>query len=154
MIKSLIFAIASVVTLAANSAAAADESGAPLQLAQAEATESAAEQEQRAQIEAAVKIVQEYMTLLSETGMDGETVYDISLLPDTKSNLNDALVMLMQVAEEPDAKSTYKTGVLVLAFFQPDVGDTGVNIDEIGPNDKPWREVVDVEITTRAATVE
>jgi hypothetical protein len=153
MIKSLIFAIASVVTLAANSAAAA-ESGAPLQLAQADATESAAAQEQRAQIEAAVKIVQQYMTLLSETGMDGETVYDISLLPDTKSNLNDALVLLMQVAEEPEAKSTYKTGVLVLAFFQPDVGETGINIDEIGPNDKPWREVVDVEMTTRAATVE
>ncbi|CAA0102423.1 Uncharacterised protein [Halioglobus japonicus] len=154
MIKPLIFAIAGVITLTANSATAAEQTSAPIQLAQADTSASASADAQRAEIEAAVKIVQEYMTLLSNTGMDGETVYDISLLPDTKSNVNDALVTVMQIAEEPEAKSMYKTGVLVLAFFQPGVGETAIGLDEIGPNDKPWRDVVDVEMTTRAATVE
>ena len=34
----------------------------------------------------------------------------------------------------------------MLAFFQPDVGANGVNLDQMGPGQESWQAIVDEEM--------
>ena len=131
MIRFLIIAIFSVMSLAAYSAPqSSDPVAAPVA-------------SQGMPIEEAVKIVQSYMSELSSLGIDGKTVHDISLLPDTKPRITTALRMLMEATTVPEEKSNYKTGIMVLAFFQPGVGPAPVALDQMGPDQQTWQVVVE-----------
>jgi MoaA/NifB/PqqE/SkfB family radical SAM enzyme len=94
----------------------------------------------------AAKITQDYMSELSRIGMDGQVVHDISLLPYPKPQITAGLLMLMDATSDQEAKSNLKSGVMVLAFFQPDVGPASVGLDHMGPQQKTWQEVVDREM--------
>jgi hypothetical protein len=85
------------------------------------------------------------MSELSRMGIDNQAVHDISLLPDTKLRITAALLQLMRIANEEETKTYFRTGIIVLAFFQPDVGATAVDLDQMGPQQQTWQEVVDLE---------
>jgi peptidoglycan/LPS O-acetylase OafA/YrhL len=101
----------------------------------------------------AVKIVQGYMLELSSIGMDDQTVHDISLLPDSKSRITAALLMLTEITSDQQEKSSLQTGIIVLAYFQADVGASAVQLDQMGPSQQTWQEVVDIEKRNLTATL-
>ncbi|CAA0098053.1 Uncharacterised protein [Halioglobus japonicus] len=92
--------------------------------------------------EDAAKIAQGYMTELSRIGMNGQIVHDASILPYSKPEITTALSILLEASNDQEARENYKNGVMVLAFFQPDIGSASVAIDQLGPGQKPWQEVV------------
>jgi peptidoglycan/LPS O-acetylase OafA/YrhL len=96
-------------------------------------------------LEESQEIVRSYMSELSRMGIDNQAVHDISLLPDTKLRITAALLQLMRIANEEETKTYFRTGIIVLAFFQPDVGATAVDLDQMGPQQQTWQEVVDLE---------
>ena len=98
-------------------------------------------------------IVQGYMKGLSENGLDGNTVRDESELPDSKASIKESLIMLLGATAEPETKVAFKNGVMVLAFYQPGVGPTPVALDQMGPQDKTWRQVVEGEMQQLGATL-
>jgi hypothetical protein len=142
MIRLLIIAVVSVFSLSVHSATPASD---PVSAA------STASEER--QTEEAVKIVQSYMSQLSQNGMDGKTVHDVSVLPNSKLEITAALLKLMVMTTEPETRANFKSGLMVLAFFQPDIGPTPVGLDQIGPEQKAWQEVVDQEMQELNATL-
>ncbi len=97
-------------------------------------------------VEEALEIMQSYMSKLSSIGMDGKSAHDISRLPDTKPRIASALLALLKVTDDPETKSNYRTGISVLAFFQPDVGENAVSLDQTGPGQQTWQDIVDEEM--------
>ena len=97
-------------------------------------------------LEESLELMQSYMSELGRIGMDGQTVHDISRLPDTKAKIASALIKLLSVTHDEETKANYRTGIAVLAFFQPDVGATGVSVDQAGPEQQTWKETVDEEM--------
>jgi MoaA/NifB/PqqE/SkfB family radical SAM enzyme len=100
--------------------------------------------------EDAAKIAQGYMTELSRIGMNGQTVHDVSHLPYSKAEITAALSMMLEATSDEDARKNYKNGVMVLAFFQPDIGASSVAIDQMAPQQTSWQEVVAREMRARA----
>jgi hypothetical protein len=97
-------------------------------------------------LEESLELMQSYMSELSRIGMDGQTAHDISVLPDTKGKIASALIKLLSVTDDQDTKANYRTGVAVLAFFQPGIGADGVSLDQQGPGEETWQEIVDEEM--------
>jgi peptidoglycan/LPS O-acetylase OafA/YrhL len=93
----------------------------------------------------AVRITQDYMAELNRIGMDGRTVHDISLLPHPKTRVTAALLMLMNDAKVEEDKSNFKNAIMVLAYFQPDVGPTASGLGKTGPEQQTWKVVVERE---------
>ncbi len=104
-------------------------------------------------LEEAVKIAQSYMSELTRIGMDGRSVHDISHLPASKPKVTAALLMLMKVATTPEDKSNFKNAIIVLAFFQPDVGPTAAGLEQMGPQQQTWKKIVDREKRALEATL-
>ena len=136
MIRILILAIVSLISLSAHSA--------PPAASEAQATSAPAAEAQA--VENAAQVMQAYMSQVSTLGMDGQSVYDVSLLSNSKSDIRDALLTLINVTDDEETKSNYQTGIVILAFFQPDVGATPISLEETGPGDKTWRQVVEAEM--------
>ena len=90
----------------------------------------------------AATIAQCYMSELSRIGMNGQIVHDISLLSYSKSRITAALLILLEAASDPEAALNYRNGIMVLAFFQPGIGPKSVGIDELGPGQETWQEIV------------
>lgn len=107
---------------------------------------SALDELQDLPLEESLELMQRYMSELTRIGMDGKTAHDISVLPDTKPKVASALVKLMSVTDDQDTKANYRTGVAVLAFFQPDVGANGVSLNQTGPGQETWQAIVDEEM--------
>jgi peptidoglycan/LPS O-acetylase OafA/YrhL len=103
--------------------------------------------------ENAVTLIQSYMSELTRISMNGQTVQNISLLPASKSEIGAALLILIKHATDQESKSNYKTGYIILAFFQADVGETSKALDKMGPQQKTWQEIVDLEMNKRGATL-
>lgn len=97
-------------------------------------------------LEESLELMQRYMSELSRIGMDGKTVHDVSVLPSKKSRIASALIKLISVTDDQDTKANYRTGIAVLAFFQPDVGANGVSLDQTGPGQESWQAIVDEEM--------
>lgn len=93
-------------------------------------------------LEEALHITQAYMAELSRIGMDGRTVHDLSRLPDSKHRVTAALLMLMDVAKSDEDRSNFKNAIIVLAYFQPEVGATAIGLDQLGPQHKTWQKIV------------
>ena len=103
--------------------------------------------------EEAVKIMQGYMSELTRIGMNGKAVQDVSLLRASKSEIGAALLMVIKDTTDEETKSNYKTGYIVLAFFQPDVGETAAALEQTGPQQETWQEIVDSEMKKRGETL-
>ncbi len=142
MIRLLIIAVISVFSLSVHSAEPASD---PVS-----AAATASEERQTAE---AVEVVQSYMSQLSQNGLDGKTVHDASILPNSKPEITAALLKLMAMTTEPETRANFKNGLMVLAFFQPDVGPTPVGLDQMGPEQKAWQAVVDQEMQDLNATL-
>ena len=97
-------------------------------------------------LEEAARIAEAYMTELGRIGMNGQIIHDISRLPYAKPEIVTALSTLLDASSDEEAKSNYRNGVMVLAFFQPGIGSASVAIDQLGPQQKPWQEVVESEM--------
>ncbi len=104
-------------------------------------------------LEDAARITQGYMSEISRIGMNGQAVHDLSVLPDSKPKIAAALLMLMGATSDQEAKSNFKNGVMILGFFQSDVGLTSVGLDQLGPLQQTWQEVVDGEMRILGATL-
>ena len=143
MIRILILAIVSLISLSAHSAppAASEAQATSAPAAEAQAVDPA--------VENAAQVMQAYMSQVSTLGMDGQSVYDVSLLSNSKSDIRDALLTLINVTDDEETKSNYQTGIVILAFFQPDVGATPISLEEMGPGDKTWRQVVEAEMQSQ-----
>ncbi|MBK6508386.1 MAG: hypothetical protein IPG06_02305 [Haliea sp.] len=61
--------------------------------------------------------------------------------------------MLMNVAKTPEDKSNFKNAIIVLAFFQPDVGPTAAGLEQMGPQQQTWKKIVDREKRALEATL-
>ncbi len=96
--------------------------------------------------EEAASITQGYMSELGRIGMDGRIVHDISRLPYTKTRIVSALLMLMAASDDQEAKSNFRNAAMVLAFFQPDIGPGSAGLDQAGPRQQTWQQVVDREM--------
>lgn len=96
-------------------------------------------------LEEALRITQAYMAELSRIGMDGRTVHDLSRLPDSKPRVIAAVLMLLDVAKNDEDRSNFKNAIIVLAYFQSDVGPTAIGLDQMGPQHKTWQKIVDRE---------
>ncbi|CAA0098158.1 Uncharacterised protein [Halioglobus japonicus] len=107
---------------------------------------SALDEFQDLPLEESLELMQSYMSELSRIGMDGQTAHDISVLPDTKPKIASALIKLLSVTDDQDTKSNYRTGIAVLAFFQPGVDEGGVSLDQMGPGQETWQAIVDEEM--------
>lgn len=166
MIKLSLIALVTAMSLSAYAATSAtseaqstdsygtDNRPALLQIAQAEVTpEPAATQPGNPQLEEAVVIVQSYMKVLSESDMDGKTVRDESQLPNSKASIQDSLILLLGATTESETKAMFKNGFMVLAFYQPGVGEIPVAIDQMGPQDKTWQQVVEGDMQQLGATL-
>ena len=107
---------------------------------------SALDEFQDLPLEESLEIMQRYMSELSRIGMDGKTAHDVCVLPDTKPKIASALIKLISVTHDEETKANYRTGIAVLAFFQPDVGADGVSLDQMGPGQQTWQAIVDEEM--------
>ena len=120
---------------------------------QANVTKMASPESADLTLEEGVAIAQSYMSELTRIGMDGRTVHDISHLPASKSKVTAALLMLMNVAKTHEDKSNFKNAIIVLAYFQPDIGPTAAGLDQVGPQQQTWQEIVDREKRALEATL-
>ena len=100
---------------------------------------------QNVPLEEAVIIVRRYMSELNRIGIDARTLYDITLLPESKSIITASLLRLMEATPDEGARASYRTGIILLAHFQPDIGEATVGIDQLTPAQTPWQDVVDRE---------
>lgn len=125
----------------------ADARKAQLQIAREKADDSlgVSSQVEDLPLEEAAKIAQAYMSELSRIGIKGQTVHDISQLPGSKTKVIAALLALMKVSGDQEERSNFRNGIVLLAFFQPDVGPTPIGLGQMGPQQETWQEVVDKE---------
>ncbi len=148
MTRLLIVAIVSLLALSAQAEPPAAGEGQAASAPAAEGGQAATEPMDKS-VQDAIAVMQTYMTQVSTLGMDGTSVYDISNLPEPKAKIKDALLVLVDVTEDEKTRSDYQTGIMLLAFFQPDVGATPISLEEMGPGDKTWRQVVEKEIQSQ-----
>ena len=94
----------------------------------------------------AVEIVQTYAALLPVAGVDGSVVADSSLLPFPKDRIVAAAISLMSAASDPAEKESFAEIAKTLAFFQPDVGETPISLDETRSGGGTWRGIVEADM--------
>jgi hypothetical protein len=94
----------------------------------------------------ATEVLRQFGTVISSVGIDGTRVVDASLLSHPKDDIRSAIMVVLKGDASPDQKAFAKEAAPVLAFFQPDVGDGGIPLDEERPDQQTWRSIVEAEI--------
>ena len=94
----------------------------------------------------ATEVLRQFGTVISSAGIDGTKVLDASLLNHSKDDIKSAIVVVLKGDVAPDQKAFANEAAPVLAFFQPDVGDTGIPLDVQRPDQQTWRSIVETEI--------
>ncbi len=96
--------------------------------------------------EDATKILQRFGALVASLGLDGTRVFDDSLLQHSKDEVKSAILAVLGGEFAVDQKAFAREAALVLAFFQPSIGEQGVAIDSFQTDDLHWRSHVEAEI--------
>lgn len=94
----------------------------------------------------ATEILRQFGLRIAEIGLDGSKVYDESLLDHPKDEIITAVVNILNGEVAVDQQAFAREAVLVLAFFQPNVGQAGVAIDSKRSDQVIWRSVVEAEM--------
>lgn len=101
----------------------------------------------------AAEIMQGYMSELGRFEIDGQSVRDASLLPYPKPRITAAILELVNATSDQQEKANFRSGAMVLAFFQPDVGLDSAGLDKVGPQDRPWKDIVESEMRVMDRTL-
>ncbi len=96
--------------------------------------------------DAATEVVRQFGTRISALGIDGSTVFDETLLDHSKDEIKSAVVVILNGDIAADQQAFAREAAPVLAFFQPGVGEQGVALDTVRPDQRTWRSVVEAEI--------
>jgi hypothetical protein len=91
------------------------------------------------------EILQQLGEIVAANELDGNFVVDTALLPYPKSDIRDAVTLLLD-REIGDEAAFARSAVLTLAFFQPGVGEGRHAIDTTGPDGEPWRTAVEADM--------
>ncbi len=81
-------------------------------------------------MEDAVAVTQRYLSELSRIGIDAGKLYDIGVLPDSKSRISAALHRMLALSRDEAASEHFRAGLVLLERFQPGVGEVAVAIDK------------------------
>ncbi len=101
----------------------------------------------------AVEIYVAYGAMLGQGVVDGNTVLDTSLLPHSKDRITASILLLMAITTNQDEHDSLRNALMILAFFQPDVGESGIALDSMGPNQMTWQDYVATEMTATATAL-
>jgi hypothetical protein len=102
--------------------------------------------QERADIDRATVILQQFGDRISDLGIDGKTVFDVSLLNHPKDDIKSAIVIVLQGEVAADQKVFAREAAPVLAFFQTGVGKKGAALDTLRSDQKTWRSVVEADM--------
>jgi hypothetical protein len=94
----------------------------------------------------ATEILKQFGSVIADAGLDGSRVFDESLLKHPKGEIISAVVIILNGEAVADQKAFAREAAAVLAFFQQGVGNGGIAIDAMRPDQLTWRSVVETEM--------
>jgi hypothetical protein len=102
----------------------------------------------------AVPTVQAFGRVLSSLSIDGERVFDASLLPLSKDEIRDGVFGLLRSVKTSKDITNLTNAAVLLAYFQEGVGTDGASLEDLAPDGAPWRDRVQAEMTQLTLAVE
>ncbi len=105
-------------------------------------------------LEEAVAIVRSYGALLERGGRTQGMVADASRLPHPKARVREALLLVWELATDPQEREFMRNAALTLAYYQQGVGEGERSLDSTGPGQRPWRGIVEEEIRSTLMRLE
>ncbi|HJP01380.1 MAG TPA: hypothetical protein QF764_06405 [Planctomycetota bacterium] len=104
--------------------------------------------------EEAVPTVQAFGRVLSSVSLDGEKVFDASLLPLSKDEIRDGVFGLLRSVKTSEDITNLTNAAVLLAYFQEGVGTDAASLDDLAPDGAPWRDRVQAEMAKLTLEVE
>lgn len=96
--------------------------------------------------EQATDILRQFGAVVSTLSDIGNKVYDASLLHHPKEAIIAAIVTILNGAGPGDQRSFALEAAPVLAFFQPMVGETALEVDALRDDETAWRRAIESEM--------
>lgn len=100
--------------------------------------------------ETASNILASFGARVKALGVNGSKVFDDSLLKHSKDDILAAINSIVNGQVVSDKQDFAREAALVLAFFQPGVGDSAIDIDEKRIDQETWRNSVEAEMQNNA----
>ncbi|CAA0120105.1 Coenzyme PQQ synthesis protein E [Halioglobus japonicus] len=94
----------------------------------------------------AMDILRQFGAVISSVGLNGNQVFDESLLRHSKDRVMASIMAILGAETAAEQQSFAREAALVLAFFQSDVGKDSAPIDTVRSNNVTWRNDVEAEI--------
>lgn len=98
----------------------------------------------------AVQMIQTYSAQLTKAGIDGTTVLDETVLPNSKAEIRSALSLVIASANSEEEKEKLAIAQRTLAFFQSGVTEGRAPLDTIAFENETWASIVKAEMLEHA----
>ncbi|MDP6539638.1 MAG: hypothetical protein QF903_01745 [Planctomycetota bacterium] len=104
--------------------------------------------------EEAMPTVSAFGEVLESLALDGEEVFDLSLLDAPKTQIRDAVLGLLRTVGAGEDRTNLSNAALLLAYFQEGVGEEPAGLGDSAPDGVPWRERVHAEMVDLTLSIE